>query len=260
MWAFEAAGIVPDVVCVAKAIANGLPLSAIVSSATSRSDGAAAPTARRTAATRSPARRAWPSSRRSGTRASSRTRRPAVPRLTAGLGSDRRGGRADRRHPGAGPDGRRRVRPRPRDARERRRAARSADGRVRRCRPAGPHLRDQARDRALDPAARTSPRRRSPRPSRSSGRRSAASTDRRSRVDRLAAPATGHATSARAQWAGRSARAAIDGGPEPVRPAASAVLREELHHVVKPEPAVPALADAIERQLTPIAHRFTVFT
>jgi 4-aminobutyrate aminotransferase len=33
MWAFEHAGIVPDVVCVAKAIANGLPLSAIVSSA-----------------------------------------------------------------------------------------------------------------------------------------------------------------------------------------------------------------------------------
>ena len=32
MWAFERAAIVPDVVCVAKAIANGLPLSAIVSS------------------------------------------------------------------------------------------------------------------------------------------------------------------------------------------------------------------------------------
>jgi 4-aminobutyrate aminotransferase len=32
MWGFEAAGIVPDVVTVAKAIANGLPLSAIVSS------------------------------------------------------------------------------------------------------------------------------------------------------------------------------------------------------------------------------------
>lgn len=31
MWAFEHAGIVPDVVCIAKAIANGLPLSAIVS-------------------------------------------------------------------------------------------------------------------------------------------------------------------------------------------------------------------------------------
>ena len=32
MWAFEHAGIVADVVCLAKAIANGLPLSAIVSS------------------------------------------------------------------------------------------------------------------------------------------------------------------------------------------------------------------------------------
>jgi 4-aminobutyrate aminotransferase len=32
MWCFEHAGIVPDVVCVAKAIANGLPLSAIVAS------------------------------------------------------------------------------------------------------------------------------------------------------------------------------------------------------------------------------------
>ena len=32
MWAFEHSGIVPDVVCVAKAIANGLPLSAVVSS------------------------------------------------------------------------------------------------------------------------------------------------------------------------------------------------------------------------------------
>jgi 4-aminobutyrate aminotransferase len=31
MWAFEHAGIVPDVVCLAKALANGLPLSAIVS-------------------------------------------------------------------------------------------------------------------------------------------------------------------------------------------------------------------------------------
>jgi 4-aminobutyrate aminotransferase len=32
MWAFQHAGIVPDVACVAKAIANGLPLSAIVTS------------------------------------------------------------------------------------------------------------------------------------------------------------------------------------------------------------------------------------
>jgi 4-aminobutyrate aminotransferase len=32
MWSFEHAGIVPDIVCMAKAIANGLPLSAIISS------------------------------------------------------------------------------------------------------------------------------------------------------------------------------------------------------------------------------------
>jgi 4-aminobutyrate aminotransferase len=30
MWAFEHAGIVPDVICVAKALANGLPIGAIV--------------------------------------------------------------------------------------------------------------------------------------------------------------------------------------------------------------------------------------
>jgi 4-aminobutyrate aminotransferase len=34
MWSFEHAGIVPDVVCMAKAIANGLPLSAMASSRT----------------------------------------------------------------------------------------------------------------------------------------------------------------------------------------------------------------------------------
>jgi 4-aminobutyrate aminotransferase len=32
MWAFEHAGIVPDVVCIAKAVANGLPLSALATS------------------------------------------------------------------------------------------------------------------------------------------------------------------------------------------------------------------------------------
>jgi len=43
MWAFEDSGIVPDVVCVAKAIANGLPLSAIVASrATMEAWGASA--------------------------------------------------------------------------------------------------------------------------------------------------------------------------------------------------------------------------
>ena len=65
MWGFEHAGIVPDVVVVAKAIANGLPLSAIATAASSRSAGAGAPTARRTAAIPSPARPGSPSSRRS---------------------------------------------------------------------------------------------------------------------------------------------------------------------------------------------------
>ena len=79
MWAFEHAGIVPDVVCVAKAIANGLPLSAIVDPPElAASGGAAAPTARRTAATRSPAPPASPCWRRSGTRPSSRTPAPAA--------------------------------------------------------------------------------------------------------------------------------------------------------------------------------------
>ena len=32
----------------------------------------------------------------------------------------------------------------------------------------------------------------------------------------------------------------------------SAVLREELHHVLEPEPTVPALADAIEGELSAI--------
>ena len=51
MWGFEHAGIVPDVVVMAKAIANGLPLSAIATVARARwSAGARAPTARRTAA------------------------------------------------------------------------------------------------------------------------------------------------------------------------------------------------------------------
>jgi 4-aminobutyrate aminotransferase len=72
MWAFEHAGIVPDAVCIAKAIANGLrPVG------TSRSAGARAPTARRMAATRSPAQPASPCSTRSSARASWRTPRRA---------------------------------------------------------------------------------------------------------------------------------------------------------------------------------------
>ena len=102
MWAFEHAGIVPDVVCVAKAIANGLPLSAIVSSrASSRSAGAAARTARRTAATRSPAPPAWPCSRRSATRASSTNAAARGAELRGRPRHDRGRGRPDRRRPRA---------------------------------------------------------------------------------------------------------------------------------------------------------------
>jgi hypothetical protein len=69
MWAFEHAGIVPDVVCLAKAIANGLPLARSSRGASCTSAGAWARTARRSAATRSPARPPSPSSRRSSARA-----------------------------------------------------------------------------------------------------------------------------------------------------------------------------------------------
>ena len=87
MWAFEHAGIVPDVVCVAKAIANGLPLSAIVSSRELQERwgrGAHGIDVRR-----QPGRlrgRRSPSSRRSATRTSSRTPRPAARSSPAGLG------------------------------------------------------------------------------------------------------------------------------------------------------------------------------
>ena len=54
MWAFEHAGIVPDIVTLAKAIANGLPLSAIVAAA--RPDGALGPRRARLDVRRQPGR------------------------------------------------------------------------------------------------------------------------------------------------------------------------------------------------------------
>ena len=131
MWAFEHAEIVPDVVVVAKAIANGLPLSAIAPAASCRSAGAGAPTARRTAAIPWRARPGSRSSRRSRTRASSRTPGRAARSCPAGLPPDGRG-RADRRRPRTRPDDRRRVRPRPGDARARRRPRDRARGPLRR--------------------------------------------------------------------------------------------------------------------------------
>ena len=115
-------GIVPDVVCMAKAIANGLPLSAIVSrQGRSRSAGARAPTARRTAATPWPARPASPSSRRSASEdLVANAARCAARSWRAACASSMAGAPAHRRRPRAGPDDRRGVRQGPRDARARR--------------------------------------------------------------------------------------------------------------------------------------------
>ena len=70
--------------CVAKAIANGLPLSAIVSSRELQERWGAAPTGRPTAATRWRARPGSRCSRRSATRDWSRTRSRAAPSCVAG--------------------------------------------------------------------------------------------------------------------------------------------------------------------------------
>ncbi len=128
MWAFEHSGIVPDVVCMAKAIANGLPLSAIISSRELQERWGAGRMVRPTAATRSPVPPAWPCSKRSATR--TWVANAGVPRGGARRRprQDRRRGRPDRRHPGPRPDGRRRVRHRPGDPRAGLDPARPADG------------------------------------------------------------------------------------------------------------------------------------
>ena len=113
MWAFEHAGIVPDVVVVAKAIANGLPLSAIVSSR--ELAGALGPRRTRLDVRRQPGglrcRPGGPrdDARRAPGRERSRPRR----RTRGGPRGDRGRGRSHRRHPRPGPDGRCRVHPRP---------------------------------------------------------------------------------------------------------------------------------------------------
>ena len=159
MWGFEHAGIVPDVVCVAKAIANGLPLSAIVSSRElqerwgrgahgSTYGGNPVACAAGVAVLDDDPRRGP-----AGERRRARRRAHGGPRL------DRGRGRPDRRHPRARADDRCRVHPRPLDRRTRWRAAGSADGRLRRRRPARADVRPRPRDRPLDPAARRHGRR-----------------------------------------------------------------------------------------------------
>ena len=124
MWAFEHAGIVPDVVCVAKAIANGLPLSAIVSSR----DAPGALGSRRAwlDVRRQPGRvRGGAGGPRDDPRRGPRGERGGARRGAGGRARQDRGrGRPDRRHPRARADGRRRVHPRPGDAASRTDAAR----------------------------------------------------------------------------------------------------------------------------------------
>ena len=90
MWAFEHAGIVPDVVCLAKAIANGLPLSAIVSSTALQERwgrGAHGSTFGGNPVACAAGRRGH--ARRSGARASSRTRPPVARSSRPGSGGSR---------------------------------------------------------------------------------------------------------------------------------------------------------------------------
>ena len=124
MWAFEHAGIVPDVVCVAKAIANGLPLSAIVSSRELQERwgrGAHGSTYGGNPVACAAGLAVLETIRDEGLLANAvGSRRRARGRARP----DRRRGRPDRRHPRARADDRRRVHPRPRDRRARRRPPR----------------------------------------------------------------------------------------------------------------------------------------
>ena len=125
MWAFEHAGIVPDVVCVAKAIANGLPLSAIVSSRALQERwgrGAHGSTYGGNPVACAAGLAVLETIR------DERLLENAVARgaeLVSRPRQDRRRGRPDRRHPRARADDRRRVHARPRDRRAGRRAART---------------------------------------------------------------------------------------------------------------------------------------
>ena len=101
MWAFEHAGIVPDVVCVAKAIANGLPLSAIVDAP--RAPGALGPRRPRLDVRRQPRRlRRRPRRPRDDPRRGPRRQRGRARRGAHGRPERDRGrGRPDRRRPRA---------------------------------------------------------------------------------------------------------------------------------------------------------------
>ena len=147
MWAFEHAGIVPDVVVVAKAIANGLPLSAIVSSRELQERwgrGAHGSTYGGNPVACAAGIAVLETMRDEGLVENAVARGAE---LVGGSGCGRGRGRPDRRHPRTWADGRCRIHA---DAGP----ARPAHGCLRRRGPPGPHLRTRPRDHPLDPTNR----------------------------------------------------------------------------------------------------------
>ena len=251
MWGFEHAGIVPDVVVLAKAIANGLPLSAIATSASA--DGALGQERPRLDVRRQSRRlrrRASPSSRRSPTRGSSRTRQRAARSCGRAWPGSRPRSRGSATSAGPGlmigvEFVRDRATREPDGALAKAAIARAADSGllVLTCGSSG-------QVDPLDPADR-----------RDGGRDQRGGRDlRRDAPDGLSGSRHGDADDRARTW--RSARPRRTGASRnamrasgrrrPVSGAVSAVLGEELHHVVEPEATIAPLADAIERKLAAI--------
>ena len=159
MWAFEHAGIVPDIVLSAKAIANGMPLAALISSRELQQRwgvGAHGSTYGGNPVSCAAGIAVLEVMREEGLVANAAARGAELTRGLQALASeDPRIG--DVRGPG--PHDRRRAGQGPRDARAGRRAGRGPHGRLRGPRAAAAHLRPQPQHHALDPAPGRQPRR-----------------------------------------------------------------------------------------------------
>ena len=260
MWAFEHAGIVPDVVCVAKAIANGLPLSAIVSSRELQDRwgrGAHGSTFGGNPVACAAGLAVLETIRDEGLLANAQARGAE---LVAGLGKiaaedDRIG---DIRGIGlmVGVEFTRDRATGERDAT----LPDSAHRRLCRRRAARAHLRPGPRDGPLDPA---------PRRQRGRDRRGGRDLRGDARVDPAglspgAVPRTARCpTNASSPAWPRSFETRSASGPvcRPRDARSSAVLGEELHDVVQPKPAIATLAHSVEGKLSAIAeslHRVDV--
>ncbi len=157
MWAVEHAEVVPDVVCVAKAIANGLPLSAIVSRRDlqerwGRSAHGTTYGGNPVACAAALAVLATIQSEHLVENAAARGAE-----LTRGLEAIAAEDPRNRRHPRARPDDRDRVREGSPVEATGRRPRREPRGRLRRCGPARPVLRARSQRDPDDPAPRRQP-------------------------------------------------------------------------------------------------------